>query len=59
MGFKCPVCLKDFGYDKTSWDKHIVEAHYGVGKDMTNMIINICDDKSIMDKNKSSNRNKE
>jgi hypothetical protein len=31
MGFKCPVCLKDFKRDKKEWEKHCAEKHLGSG----------------------------
>jgi hypothetical protein len=34
MGFKCPVCFKDFGRDKEEWSTHTKTAHKGVGDDI-------------------------
>lgn len=34
MGFKCPICLKDFGNDKKEWEKHIQTKHDGIGLDI-------------------------
>ncbi len=32
MGFKCPLCLEDFGRNKEAWEKHCKEAHKGSAK---------------------------
>lgn len=29
MGFKCPVCLEDFKYNKKAWVSHIKNKHKG------------------------------
>jgi hypothetical protein len=34
MGFKCPVCFKDFGRDKEEWSIHTKTAHKGIGDDI-------------------------
>lgn len=39
MGFKCPICLDDFGRDKSSWQKHTSEKHHGAGLDVVTFII--------------------
>jgi hypothetical protein len=33
MGFRCPVCSKDFGNNKNEWSKHIYNEHDGLGND--------------------------
>lgn len=38
MGFKCPICLKDFGTDKKAWQKHIDTEHYAVGADCVKVV---------------------
>lgn len=38
MGFKCPICFKDFGTDKAAWDDHIRKKHQGLGKDIEKVI---------------------
>ena len=38
MGFKCPVCLKDFGHDKKAWEKHCKNKHLALGEDMVNTL---------------------
>ena len=43
MGFKCPICLEDFGRDKSSWQKHISEKHHGAGLDVATFIIKEAD----------------
>lgn len=32
MGFRCPICRKDFGIDKEKRQKHCAEEHLGAGK---------------------------
>ena len=44
MGFKCPVCLKDFKKDKKKWKDHIQKEHYGAGEDAVNFVQNLCED---------------
>ena len=52
MGFKCPLCLKDFGRDKKKWGKHIKDKHKGCAKDIVNGITNAYEKqlKEIMNK---------
>lgn len=38
MGFKCPICLEDFGQNKEEWQKHCKEFHDGFGQDVVNII---------------------
>ncbi len=38
MGFKCPVCLKDFSRDRIAWLGHIKEAHQGLGADAVTLV---------------------
>lgn len=38
MGFKCPVCMEDFGCDKAKWTKHIKESHAGAGDDIVSVV---------------------
>jgi len=38
MGFKCPVCLKDFLRNRTAWREHIEVEHNGIGKDVEKFI---------------------
>lgn len=38
MGFKCPVCKKDFGTDKEAWQDHLKNQHRGIGKDIENVV---------------------
>jgi len=30
MGFKCPICLKDFFKDKEKFNEHIKKEHKGI-----------------------------
>lgn len=39
MGFKCPICLKDFANDKAERDKHCAEKHAGVGQDIIELVV--------------------
>ena len=45
MGFKCPVCLKDFKKDKDSWIKHCKESHLGAGEDIIKFVKKITKEK--------------
>lgn len=38
MGFKCPMCLKDFGNSKAEWKEHIMSAHHGIGLDVVKVV---------------------
>jgi len=38
MGFKCPLCLKDFKRNKKAWVKHCKEEHKGIGKDIVKAV---------------------
>jgi len=38
MGFKCPICLKDFAINKSAWEKHIKFAHDGVGNSIVDFV---------------------
>lgn len=49
MGFKCPVCMKDFGHDKNKWENHISKAHDGVGDDINKIVVNSCSFKKDKD----------
>ena len=41
MGFRCPLCLKDFLRDKKAWEEHCSKAHEGLGEDVVNLVKNI------------------
>jgi len=41
MGFKCPICMKDFGTDKAHWKKHIDTEHYAAGADCVKLVKNM------------------
>lgn len=41
MGFKCPVCMEDFGRDKDKWKEHCEKEHKGIGKDIVDSTIRI------------------
>jgi len=45
MGFKCPLCFKDFKHDKIEWEKHCANAHKGIGKDIVGVLIKISEEK--------------
>jgi len=34
MGWKCPICLKDFGRDKKSQQEHLEKEHRGIGAEI-------------------------
>ena len=38
MGFKCPLCKKDFGRNKNEWKNHISNVHHGIALDAVNSI---------------------
>jgi uncharacterized C2H2 Zn-finger protein len=38
MGFKCPVCHKDFNTNKNSWKKHVSTAHGKIVKGLIEKI---------------------
>lgn len=41
MGFKCPVCKKDFENNKTEFDKHLSEENYSYDfQTLTNINVN-------------------
>ncbi len=44
MGFRCPVCMKDFCRDKEKWEEHIKNEHDGIGKDIVNLLEKSCGD---------------
>lgn len=44
MGFKCPICLRDFKKNKQIWKDHIEKEHKGLGKDTLNVYKYICED---------------
>jgi len=46
MGYRCPICFKDFGKDKDAWEKHCEKEHYGAGKVMVKGVVNIAEDKN-------------
>lgn len=45
MGFKCPVCMQDFGRRKPEWQKHISTEHKGVGSDILDALKKVTGDK--------------
>ncbi len=45
MGFKCPICSKDFKTDKSSWEEHIKSDHDGTGLDFLNVLKSATGDK--------------
>ena len=45
MGFKCPVCRKDFERNQEVWLKHLEHEHDGVGKDILLLYQNIDEEK--------------
>lgn len=44
MGFKCPVCFKDFKQNKKEWEKHCKEYHKGCAKDIVNLTTKIAEE---------------
>lgn len=32
MGYRCPVCMKDFGVEKEKWSSHCQVEHFGAAK---------------------------
>lgn len=43
MGYKCPVCLNDFGRDKAKWSEHIKTTHFGCGNDIVKAVEKIAE----------------
>jgi len=43
MGFKCPICNKDFGRDRKDFNKHIETNHKGIAKTFLDEIKLICE----------------
>ena len=43
MGFKCPVCIKDFGLNKDEWEDHIKTEHRGISLDILRVIKKIAE----------------
>jgi len=41
MGFKCPICLKDFKYDNKAMLEHTKVSHGGIGNDFIKVIENM------------------
>ena len=41
MGFKCPICFKDFKANKKEWEKHCRENHNKLAFDMVNILSKI------------------
>lgn len=52
MGFKCPICFKDFGTQKNKWKNHIEKAHNAIAKDIVNLVTKITQTKRNKEKNK-------
>lgn len=40
MGFRCPLCHKDFGVNKEAWSKHCDTCGNGVVRGVVDMTIN-------------------
>lgn len=43
MGFKCPLCNKDFGNQKKDFDTHIKRCNGGLAADFVNAIKRTCE----------------
>lgn len=41
MGFKCPICVKDFGHDKEGMLKHAETCCEGAGIDVYKLVTNL------------------
>ncbi len=46
MGYKCPICLEDFGKDKETWTQHCKKEHYGAGKVFHGRLVNLFEGES-------------
>lgn len=53
MGFKCPICFDDFGFDKPKWSEHLKTAHEGCGEDIVNAVLKITDEPKDEDENEN------
>lgn len=38
MGFRCPLCAEDFGFDKEEWAKHCKSAHQGIAQEIVDAV---------------------
>jgi len=38
MGFKCPVCKKDFKQKRDEWSDHCATAHFSIGANIVNIL---------------------
>ena len=38
MGFRCPICKKDFKNNKVEWQKHVDTQHLGAGAVVVKMV---------------------
>lgn len=54
MGYKCPICMQDFGHDKKAWELHCTNAHYGAGRDAVNMVIHSVEGETMDIRNNSN-----
>jgi hypothetical protein len=43
MGFKCPVCIQDFGRDQGAWKQHCDEAHDSLGAGIISALVEIAE----------------
>lgn len=43
MGFKCPLCNKDFGNQKKDFDTHIKQCNSGLAEDFVNAVKKTCE----------------
>lgn len=56
MGFRCPICLKDFGKNKEEWQEHITTSHFGAGDDCVKFIKKVAGDNAFdIDKEEANN----
>ena len=45
MGFRCPVCLKDFDRNKKAWQRHIKKCCNGITKEFVHGVLEMTKNK--------------
>lgn len=43
MGFKCPICNKDYGNKKEEFETHIKQCNFGLAGAFVSEIKNMCE----------------
>jgi hypothetical protein len=53
MGFRCPICRKDFQRDEKEFKKHCEKSHMGAAKVFVDAVISIAENMEIKDEDKN------